>query len=85
MNRVGASVTTPVKQLVAFARVYLEPGETTVIELVLDVDRYIPIINRKYQRELEEGEYVFALLDNASLDASTNINMTISCRSAHIY
>ncbi|RFU35513.1 hypothetical protein B7463_g839, partial [Scytalidium lignicola] len=85
LNRSGSSVTTPVKQLVAFSRVYLEPGETATVGLQLEVDRYLPIINRKYKQELEKGEYVFALLNDSSSGASTNMNVTLPCLSSHTY
>ncbi|KAH8805249.1 glycoside hydrolase family 3 protein [Xylogone sp. PMI_703] len=85
LNRSGSSVTTPIKQLVAFSRVYLDPGESTTVELQLEVDRYLPIINRKYKRELEKGEYVFALLNDASRDASTSMSVTLPCLSSHVY
>ncbi|KAK8079408.1 Glycoside hydrolase family 3 [Apiospora hydei] len=57
-----SSVVQPVKQLVAFQRVYLEAGETHVARIDLDVDRYLTIYNRWDEWELEKGEYNFSLL-----------------------
>ena len=54
-----------VKQLVAFDRLYLDAGGSVVAALELDVARYLAILNRRYVWEVERGEYVFALMDDA--------------------
>jgi hypothetical protein len=60
-----SSTTQPMKQLVAFQRVYLNAGEKRTVSLELEVDRYLPILDRSMEWALEEGEYVFVLLDGA--------------------
>lgn len=72
-----SSVVQSVKQLVAFQRVYLDAGEETFISLELEVDRYLPIINRWDEWELEKGEYTFALLDHGGDAADTGRNVTL--------
>lgn len=43
------------RQLVAFSRVYLDAGESSDVLMDLEVDRYLPIVNRQYKWELETG------------------------------
>lgn len=74
-----SSITQPVKQLMAFQRVYLEAGETRTVRMELEVDRYLPILNREWEWELEKGEYTFALLENSAFDADRSTNVTLSC------
>lgn len=74
-----SSVTQPLKQLVAFQRVYLDVGESRSVEIELEVDRYLPILGREMEWLLEKGEYTFALLENSRWDADTGINVTLSC------
>lgn len=74
-----SQIVQPVKQLVAFTRVYLEPGEQANVPMDLEVDRYLKILNRKYQWELEKGEYTFALLENGGTFADTGVNVTLTC------
>jgi hypothetical protein len=45
----------------------------------LEVNRYLPIVNRTYQWELEKGEYTFALLESSGFDADTSNNLTMTC------
>lgn len=73
-----SSIVQPVKQLVAFQRVYLYAGEEAVVTLELEVDRYLPIINRWDEWELEKGEYTFALLDHGGDAADTRRNVTLT-------
>lgn len=73
-----SSIVQPVKQLVAFQRVYLDTGEETVVSLDLEVDRYLPIINRWDEWELEKGEYTFALLEHGGDAADTGRNVTLN-------
>jgi hypothetical protein len=85
LRRRGSSVTTPNKQLVAFTRLEINAGETVTAVLELEVDRYLPVINREYQRVLEAGQYTFALMDDGSLDAPTIADATLIVESSHIY
>lgn len=73
------SITQPVKQLVAFQRVYLDAGEKRSITLEVDVDRYLKILNRENEWEVEKGEYTFALLENGGVYADTGKNVTLRC------
>ncbi|KAI1179979.1 glycoside hydrolase family 3 protein [Nemania sp. FL0916] len=63
LSRVS-SVVQPVRQLVTFKREYIGPGEEATIEMDLDVDRYLTILNRSNEWELEKGGYTFALLQH---------------------
>ncbi|KAI0904662.1 glycoside hydrolase family 3 protein [Ustulina deusta] len=75
LSRVS-SIVQPVRQLVAFRREYIGPGEEVTIEMELDVDRYLTILNRQYEWELERGAYTFALLEHGgATDSSVNITM----------
>ena len=78
MGRVS-SITRPVRQLVAFTRVYLSPGETQPVSMELDAGRYLPILDRAYNWVVEKGEYTFALMENGGSQASTAINVTLTC------
>ena len=72
-------ITQPVKQLMAFQRVYLGAGEMRRVRMELEVDRYLPILNREWEWELEKGAYTFALLENSAFDADKSTNVTLSC------
>lgn len=72
-----SSIVQPVKQLVAFQRVYLTAGEERTINMDLDVDRYLTIINRWDEWELEKGEYTFAVLEHGGDAADTGLNVTM--------
>jgi hypothetical protein len=74
-----SQITQPVKQLVAFSRVYLKPGESVNVQMDLEVDRYLKILNRKYEWELEKGYYTFALLENGGAFADSSVNVTMHC------
>lgn len=74
-----SQISQPVKQLVGFQRVYLEGKESRTVTITLDVDRYLRILNRKYEWEVEKGEYTFALLENGGIFASTDKNVTLRC------
>ncbi|KAK0205764.1 glycoside hydrolase family 3 protein [Desarmillaria ectypa] len=74
-----STIVRPQKQLVAFDRVYLDAGQTKVATMELEVDRYLRIVNRRYEWELEKGEYVFALLEHGGPDANTGTNVTMFC------
>ncbi|TRM55149.1 glycosyl hydrolase family 3 C-terminal domain-containing protein [Schizophyllum amplum] len=74
-----STIVRPQKQLVAFTRVYLDAGETRTVEMQLEVDRYLPIVDRAWKWVLEEGDYTFALLDHGGYDADTTTNVTMTC------
>lgn len=73
-----SSIVQPVRQLVAFQRVDVAAGEEAVISMDLDADRYLTILNRKNEWELEKGLYTFALLDHGG-DTDTAMNVTLNC------
>ena len=75
----ASCITQPLKQLMAFRRVYLEAGETQTVKMELEVDRYLPILNRELEWELEKGEYTFAMLENSAFDADPRSNVTLTC------
>ncbi|CAH0022480.1 unnamed protein product [Clonostachys rhizophaga] len=85
LRRQGSSVTTPNKQLVAFTRVYLDAGDATTVTLQLEVDLYLPLINRSYERVLEAGSYTFALMNDGSLDAPAIAEVILRVESSHVY
>ncbi|KAI1426944.1 glycoside hydrolase family 3 protein [Xylaria sp. FL1777] len=75
LSRVS-SIVQPVRQLVAFKRKYIGPGQEATIEMELDVDQYLTILNRQYEWELERGAYTFALLEHGgATDSSVNVTM----------
>ncbi|KAI0455600.1 glycoside hydrolase family 3 protein [Xylaria acuta] len=75
LSRVS-SIVQPVRQLIAFKRAYIQPGKEAMIEMELEVDRYLTILNRQYEWELEKGAYTFALLEHGgSTDISLNVTM----------
>lgn len=78
LSRVS-SIVQPVKQLVAFRRVYLGAGEEAKVSLELDADRYLTILNRFNAWELETGSYTFALLAHGGETADESLNVTLQC------
>ncbi|KAJ7069083.1 glycoside hydrolase family 3 protein [Mycena belliarum] len=74
-----STVTQPLQQLVAFDRVYLDVGASATVVMPLEVDRYLPIVNRRYEWELERGNYVFALMERSGVDADKSTNVTMTC------
>ncbi|RFU81651.1 glycoside hydrolase family 3 [Trichoderma arundinaceum] len=72
-----STITQPVKQLVAFQRVYLDAGEKRTVSLELEVDRYLMILNRANKWELEKGAYTFALLENGGSSVDTSKSVTL--------
>ncbi len=45
----------------------------------LEVNRYLPILNRMWEWELERGEYTFALAEDSSVTADLSVNVTLTC------
>ncbi|PVI01013.1 glycoside hydrolase family 3 protein [Periconia macrospinosa] len=78
-----SQITQPLKQLVAFQRVYVEPGETVVARMELKVEQYLILLNREYHWTVEKGPYIFAMLDHGGWDALWNANaggnVTMQC------
>lgn len=74
-----SQVTQPMRQLVAFQRVYIAAKQNATVSLQLDVDRYLRILNRQEEWELEKGTYTFALLENSASDLATGLNITLQC------
>ncbi|RSM12029.1 hypothetical protein CDV31_006479 [Fusarium ambrosium] len=73
------------KQLVAFNRLYVEASETITNDLELEVDRYLPLVNREYDRVLEAGDYVFLLSDDGSLDSPVLAKTALGVETSHKY
>jgi hypothetical protein len=78
-----STIVQPLKQLVAFQRVYVQAGETGLVSMEVEVDRYLRVLNRKYEWEVEKGSYTFAMLDHGGWDATWNAdvggNVTLVC------
>ncbi|KAF2209109.1 glycoside hydrolase family 3 protein [Cercospora zeae-maydis SCOH1-5] len=74
-----SQIVQPLKQLVAFTRVYLAVGETRNVTMALDVQRYLRILNRNYAWEVERGDYTFALLPDGGVFADAGVNVTLTC------
>ncbi|KAF2764296.1 glycoside hydrolase [Teratosphaeria nubilosa] len=68
-------ISQPVLQLVAFARVHLAVGETQVVSMELEVDRYLKILNRRYEWEVEKGDYTFAIMENGGIFADMGMKI----------
>ncbi|KAI1503333.1 glycoside hydrolase family 3 protein [Biscogniauxia marginata] len=77
LSRISSTVQ-PAKQLVAFRRVDVDPGQEVTVSMQLDPDRYLTVINRKGQWELEKGTYTFALLSHGG-DLDSSMNVTMNC------
>jgi hypothetical protein len=77
-DRVSA-VTVAVKQLVASSRVYLGAGESQEVLMTLEVDRFLQIVNREYEWELQTGYYTFALLEHSGYAVSTDTKVRLTC------
>ncbi|KAI8626050.1 glycoside hydrolase family 3 protein [Xylariaceae sp. FL1651] len=73
-----SSIVQPARQLVAFKREDIEAGQEKSIEMELEADRYLAILNRVYEWELEKGTYTFALLEHGGATDSS-INVTMNC------
>ncbi|KAH8430722.1 uncharacterized protein LDX57_008384 [Aspergillus melleus] len=85
LRREGSSVTTANKQLVAFTRLHIEPRQTKTATMDLEVDRFLPVINRSYERVLETGEYKFALMDDGSPEAPAIGEVMLTVRESFKY
>lgn len=78
-----SQISQPLKQLVAFQRLYVAAGETVTARMEVEVERYLRILDRGYEWVVEKGTYVFAMLDNGGWDALWNAdaggNVTMKC------
>ncbi|KAI2616353.1 glycoside hydrolase family 3 protein [Hypoxylon sp. NC1633] len=77
LSRVS-SIVQPVRQLVAFQRIDIVAGQEATVSIELDASRYLTILNRKDEWELERGPYTFALLNHGG-DTDTTMNVTLTC------
>ncbi|KAF2448507.1 glycoside hydrolase family 3 protein [Karstenula rhodostoma CBS 690.94] len=82
LQRVSA-ISQPLKQLVAFQRVYVGAGETVTARMEVEVERYLRMLDRGYEWVVEKGSYTFAMLDHGGWDALWNAdaggNVTMKC------
>ncbi|CRG83500.1 beta-glucosidase [Talaromyces islandicus] len=78
LSRGSSSITRPVRQLVTFSRVYLNPTESMQVEMYVEVSRYLTVLDRGYEWTVEAGEYTFALMENGGETASTGMNVTLT-------
>ncbi|KAJ4346388.1 uncharacterized protein N0V89_010317 [Didymosphaeria variabile] len=78
-----SQISQPLKQLVAFQRVYVEPGSTVTARMEVEVGRYLRMLDRGYEWVVEKGMYTFAMLENGGWDALWNAdaggNVTMKC------
>ena len=56
VNDLYSSVTTPIKELKAFARIHLNPGEMKTVMLEVPYDR-LALVNQSLESVVEPGEY----------------------------
>lgn len=76
LSRVS-SVVQPLRQLVAFKRVYLDVGETKEVEMSLDPSRFLLTYTRSKTWEVERGEYTFALT-TSDRGGDVGVNATLT-------
>ena len=72
-----SSIVQPMRQMVAFQRVYLNAGEEKTVSMALDVSRFLMIYTREKTWEVEKGEYTFALPSSDHL-GDTSVNVSLS-------
>lgn len=77
LQRRISSIVQPMRQMVAFQRVYLDAGEERTIEMTLDPSRFLLLYTREKTWEVEKGEYTFALSTSDHL-ADTTVNVTLT-------
>ncbi|MEY9853214.1 beta-glucosidase-like glycosyl hydrolase [Leifsonia sp. EB41] len=63
----AASVTRPLRQLVGWARVDLEPGERARLVFTVPADR-LALVGRDLRWQVEPGEFVFTVAPSATAD-----------------
>jgi beta-glucosidase len=72
-----SSVTRPVKELVAFERVTLRPGEKKAVTMHVTPDA-LSLIDRKMQRIVEPGD--FDILVGTSSATTLTAKLTVAAR-----
>jgi beta-glucosidase len=70
-----STVTRPVKELVGFERVTLQPGETRNVEVTIRADAFA-FWNRAMERVVEPGEFTIMVGPN-SVDL-TDVTLTVA-------
>ena len=71
-----SSVTTPVKMLKGFQRVFLDPSETKTVTFNVDVAFELRVLNRTYHWQVEEGLFYVMIggsSDNTPVNGQFNI------------
>ncbi len=76
MHDVVASVIRPVKQLIAFTRVDLAPGETKTVAIQLKRMDF-SLVNRDEQRVVEPGEFVLMVGHSSKDEDLLKLNFTL--------
>jgi beta-glucosidase len=69
-----SSVTRPVKELVGFQRVTLEPGESTNVDIAIRPESFA-LWNRAMERVVEPGEFTIMVGPNS--EELTDISLTV--------
>ncbi|KAH0614216.1 uncharacterized protein H6S33_006102 [Morchella sextelata] len=72
-----ASISQPVKQLVGFTEVDLQPGETQKVSIQLDVNRYLSGYDRWMKWRVEPGTFVFTLQPSSKGDSTNKVTLTL--------
>jgi beta-glucosidase len=70
VNDVVSSVTTPVKQLKGFSRVWVKAGETQTVTMTLTPE-HLSLINKDMKRVVEPGEFDI-MIGSSSSDIKLN-------------
>ena len=70
-----SSVTRPVKELAAFKRVTLQPGETKQVSLTIRPDS-LALWNREMKRVIEPGTFTISAGPNSRDLKSTKLTVT---------
>nr|WP_285117474.1 glycoside hydrolase family 3 N-terminal domain-containing protein [Leifsonia sp. fls2-241-R2A-40a] len=68
---VAASVTRPLRQLVGWARVQLDPGAAAAIRFTVPADR-LALVGRGLRWQVEPGEFVFTVAPSATAGGLTD-------------
>ena len=75
MHQAVSSIVRPVKELVGFKRIKLEPGQKTTVTLTLKPDQFA-IWNAKMKREIEKGRFDF-MVGSSSADIRLSGSVTV--------
>ena len=71
----ASSVTRPVKELVGFQRVTLQPGESRTVEIAVRPDAFA-LWNRDMQRVVEPGE--FTVMAGSNSQDLKSVKLTVA-------